>query len=318
MNKSLLRQVGRNITLTAFLFSSFASAKLLAETSLETLPQCKMQLTTNASLTLGEPVILHAEMLNPSEEQKLWVRTGLYQSDWYTLSLVDQWGRSEAAIPDLRTREPAGAHGFDITIVQPSSSVPIDIVATRFLPIVRPGKYFLKVHVYTSYTQTEAASEDVTQAQGQIKSGKSILAEDFTFPLTVTPADPVSLQNKANELKQDILKKPGSKSHYADIDALFSMSEVVAWTAWQSLADEGNSSTQEIVADKLANLHSSKAVDILFRMKDNPTSNSEIISTKLSEIYNAGDPVLRDHIKAVAAEKGITLPEKIALPQVID
>ena len=239
---------------------------------------------------------------------------------------MDQSGHTAAPIPDTRTREPKGSHGGNITIVQASSSTPIDIVATRFLPILKPGKYVLTIHVRAPYTQTETVSEDLTQATNQIKSGGNVLTDDFAFSLTVTPTNLLALQSRADALKQNILKEPGSKSYYADLDMLFSMPEASAWTAWQSLANEGNAHTQEIVAAKLEERHSFKASDLLMQMLDNsaqalpglPTVSSRLPNDCLPRMYNDGSTELRAHIKSLYAQRGIQLPDKISLPTVID
>jgi hypothetical protein len=277
-----------------------------------------MQLATGAKITLGEPVILRAEIMNPSAGQKLWIQTGWYEADWYTLRLVDNAGNPAAAIPDTRTREARGALGPSLKIVSPDSTAPLDIVATSFLSIPHPGKYILKVHIQAPYAPEELSAENFLQVQHQLKSGETILEGDFTFPLTVTPADPSVLQNRAKELVQSILKQPGSKSYYTDFDALFSMPEAAAAESWQRLANGGNADTQARVADHLANLHTSRAADILFKMLDHSAGNMDFVSEKLAQVYNEGDPALREHIKSIAAQKGLQLPEQIAIPLVTD
>ena len=316
MNKLSFRTC--SLIFSGILLSLFGSAKLDADVSPDITPQLNMQLTTGAKIMLGEPVILHTEITNPSAEQKLWIQTGWYEAGWYTLRLLDSAGKPVAAIPDTRTREARGALGPDLKIVSPSSTASLDIVATSFLPIPHPGKYLLKVHVQAPYAPEEVSAENFPQVQRQLKSGETILASDFTFPLTVTPADPSVLQNRANELMQEILTQTVGRSHDTALNALFSMPEDIAAASWQHLAEIGNSDTQERVADHLANLHTSKATDILFKMLDNPSSNTDFVSEKLAETYNHGSPALREHIKSVAAQKGIQLPEQISVPLVMD
>lgn len=316
MNKILVG-ICSSVILSGILLS-LDSAKLCADVSADAAPQINMQVATGTKLTLGEPIVLHAEITNSSPEQKLWVQTGLYQTDWYTLSLVDSTGNLVAALPDTRTREPRGVYGPDIKTIEPSDASSIDIVATRFLSIPHPGKYFLKVHVQAPYVKTEAASENTLQVQSQLKATENVLVRDFIYQLTVAPADPVVLQSRANVLEQNILRQTVGKSHDTDLDALFSMPANAAAASWQRLANTRNSDTQERVADHLANLHTSKAVDILFKMLDNPTGNTSFVSEKLAQLYNEGDPALRKHIKSIAAQKGLQLPEQIDIPQVID
>ena len=283
-----------SLILSGILLSLLTSAKLYADVFSDAPPQIRIQNATGTKITLGEPVILRAEIMNPSEGQKLWIQTGWYESGWYTLSLVDSKGNSVTAIPDTRTREARGALGPDLKIVSPSSMAPLDIVATRFLPIPHPGKYLLKVHVQAPYAPEEVSAENFPQVQRQLKSNETILTGDFVFPLTVGAADPSILQSRANGLMQSILKQTVGTSHDTDLDALFSMPEANAWTSWQYLADEGNADTQARVADHLANLHTSKAADILFKMLDNPSGNTRFVSEKLAETYNNGSPTLRE------------------------
>lgn len=315
MNKISLQMY--SLILSGILLSLLGSAKLHADVSSDTAPQLKIQLATGAKFTLGEPVILHAEITNPLAGQKLCIQTGWYEADWYTLRLVDSAGNPVAALPDTRTREARGALGPSLKIISPDSTAPLDIVATRFLPIQHPGKYFLKVHVQAPYAPEEVSAENFSQVQRQLKSGETAVVGDFVFPLTISAANPSVLQSRANALVQDILQ-PGSKSYYTDFDALFSMPEDAAVTSWQRLADSGNADTQARVADHLANLHTSKAADILFKMLDNSSGNGSFVSDKLSEIYNQGNPALREHIKSMATKKGIQLPEQIVIPQVMD
>lgn len=316
MNKISFRMC--SIIFSGILLSLLGAAKLPADVSPETPPQLTMQLTTGAKITLGEPVILRAEVTNSSARQKLWIQTGWYEADWYTLSLVDSAGRPVVAIPDTRTREARGALGPSLKIVSPNSTAPLDIVATSFLPIPRPGKYLLKVHIKAPYAPEEVSAENFSQVQRQLKSDETVLESDFAFPLTVVPADPGVLQSRANGLVQDIFKQTVGKSHDTDLDALFSMPEDVVGAAWQRLADTSNADTQARVADHLANLHTSKAADILFKMLDNPVGNTNFVSEKLAETYNHGNPALREHIKSVAAQKGIQLPEQVPVLMVTD
>ncbi len=317
MNKLLVRVYG-SVILSCILLSPLGSTKLFADVSSDTAPQLRMQLATGVKLTVGEPVILHAEITNPLAGQRLWVQTGWYGSGWYTLSLLDSAGRPVAPLPDTRTREAKRALSPSLKIVSPDCSAPLDIVVTSFLPIPHPGKYLLKVHVQAPYAPEEVSAENFPQVQRQLKSGETALAGDFVFPLTIGAADPGVLQSRANALVQNIFTQTVGKSHDTDLDALFSMPEDAAAASWQRLADAGNLDTQERVADHLANLHTSKAVDILFKMLDNPAGNTSFVSDKLAETYNQGSPALREHIKSIAAQKGLQIPEQIAVPQQID
>jgi len=279
-------------------------------------------LATPATISLGEPIMLHYKRSNLSSDEKLVVLIGIYKTGWYTLGLKDQAGNQVRLIPDTRPLNPRGPHSGDVGIYATSDQRDSwrdgYIVATKSFTVPHPGKYVLTMHVQASYTLVAPMLEDPVQMKSLIASAGTVLTQDFSFPLTVTAADPLVLQAKAKALKEAISKELSSTLLLPEMDELFSMPEAQAGPVWEEMAVQAKPMDRDLIADKVAGLHSSRAADILFKMRDNPTTDSGFVNDKLSEIYNGGDVPLREHIKAAAAQRGIQLPDKISIPQVID
>lgn len=280
------------------------------------------RLATPATISLGEPIMLYYKLSNLSSDEKLVVLSGSYNTAWYTLGLKDQAGNSVRLIPDTRPLNPPGPHSGDVGIYATSDSRDSwrdgYVVATKSFSVPRPGKYVLTMHVQAHYTLVPPTLENSVLMKNLISETGAILAQDFSFPLTVTPADPIVLQAKANALKEAISNEKSSTLLLPKMDALFSMPEAQAAPIWQQMAMQAKPMDRDLIASKVAGLNSNTAADILFKMMDNPLTNSAFVSTKLSEIYNAGNSALRDHIKSAAAQRGMQLPDKVAVPQVID
>ena len=279
-------------------------------------------LATPATISLGEPIMLHYKLSNLSPDEKLVVLSGIYNTGWYTLGLKDQAGNPVRLIPDTRPLNPPGLHAGDVGIYATSDQRDSwrdgYIVATKSFTVPRPGKYLLTMHVQAPYTLVAPTLEDPVQMKSLIDSAGTVLTEDFSFPLTVTTADPVVLQAKAKALEEAISKEKNGTILLPEMDELFSMPEAQAGPIWEEMATQAKPMDRDLIANKVASLNSNKAADILFKMMDNPATDSGFVNDKLSEIYNGGDVLLREHIKTAAAQRGIQLPDKISMPQVID
>jgi len=279
-------------------------------------------LVTPATITLGEPITLRYKLSNSSGDQKLTVLSGIYNTAWYTLSLKDTKGSQVPLIPDTRPLNPPGFHAGDVATFATAESRDSwqdgYIVASKSLSVPRSGKYILTLHIHASYTLVAPTLENPVLMKTMMNSAGTVFFQDFNFPLTVTTANPTVLQAKANALKEAIDKEQSSALLRPEMDELFSMPEAQASPVWEKMALQAGPMSKDLIADKLANLHSKGAADILLKMIDNPQSNSEFVSRRLSEVYNGGDPTLRDHIKSAALQKGIQLPDQITLPQVTD
>lgn len=277
---------------------------------------------TPATVSLGEPIMLHYKMSNLSATEHLAVLSGVYNTGWYTLSLKNGSGAQVALVEDTRPLNPPGFHAGDISVYATSdlrdSWQDGYIVASKSFSMPSAGKYVLTVHVHAPYALVAPTLRNPVLVKSMIKADGSAFVQDFSFPLTVTAANPAVLQAKAKTLKGLIEKEQSSTLLLPEMDELFSMPEAQAGSVWETMALEASPMNRDLIADKLGALHSSEAADILFKMIDNPASNSVFVSRRLSEIYNDGNPALREHVKSVAAQKGIQLPEQISIPLVID
>ena len=266
--------------------------------------------------------MLHYKLSNLSSNEQLVVLSRIYNTAWYTLGLKDQAGNPVRLTPDTRPLNSPGAHSGDVNIYATSDRRDSwrdgYIVATKSFSVPGPGKYVLTMHVQAPYALVAPTLEDPVLMKSLINSAGTVLTQDFSFPLMVTATDPVVLQAKANALKEAISKELNSTILLPEMDELFSMPEAQAGPVWEDMAIHAKPMDRDLIAKKVADLHSNKGVDILFEMMGNPATNSAFVSTKLSEIYNEGDTALRGHIKSAAAQRGTQLPDKISLRQVID
>lgn len=282
---------------------------------------CKLALITNSKIIQGQPILLRYTLTNLSSHQAIAVHVGINKTEWYTLSLMDEAGQSASVIPDNRPQKPRGAHRGTFERLSPQASSSGCIVVSRFFGVQHPGNFVLKMHIAASYAPEDAETENTAQIASDINSGGMIYKKDFTFPLTVTPTNVLALQETASALKQDFLKEPIGDLHDADLDALFAMPETVAASMWEDLAGGATIWNAKAIARKLAELRSVQATNILARMLDNPAigqNEKAYIKRCVDETYNNGSMSLRNHIKSMAASRGIVMPEKVVVPTPVD
>lgn len=319
LNLKVFRHLFSAVSLLCYAAAFFPATSCQAE---QEPMSADVALVTPATFSLGEPIMLHYKLANLSSTEKLAILRGIYNTGWYTLSMKSVAGDRVALIPDERPLDPPGLHSGDVGVYAASDGRDSwqdgYIVVSKFFAVQHPGKYLLTVHVRASYALVAPTQENPVVMKDLINSDGTTLIQDFSFPLTVTATNPAILQAKANTLKGAIEKEQTSTLLLPEMDELFSMPEAQASSVWETMALEARPMNRDLIANKLGTLHSTKAADILFKMIDNPASNSVFVSHRLSEVYNDGSPALREHIKSVAARKGIQLPEQIALPQVID
>lgn len=278
----------------------------------------EVSLASPATFSLGEPVVLQYKLSNLSSDEKLAVLSGTHSTSWYTLTLTDQAGNQVRQTPNVSPSAPSGYHAGDVSIYAAGDHSESYTVASKSISILCPGRYTLTVHVQAPYTLVAPPLENPVLIKAMMNSAGTVLNQDFSFPLNVTAANPVLLQAKANALREEISKEQSSARLLPEMDELFSMPEAQAGSIWEELAVQAKPMDRDLIADKVAGLRSNKAVDILFKMIDNPLSNSGFVSRRLSEVYNGGDFALREHIKSAAAQRGIHPPDKVNVPQVID
>ena len=317
MNRSYLLAF---VKLVVLIFCVTASSAALSDTGVGAM-ECSLALVTDSRIVQGQPIILHYRLTNPSSNQGLGVHVGINKTEWYSLGLTDGAGRSASLIPDNRPRKPAGAHRGTFERLLPLASSSGYIVVSQFLAVQHPGRFVLKVHVATPYAAEDADMEDTAHIMADIKKGRMVFTKNFAFPLTILPTNVLALQETANTLRQDFLKKSNADLHDADLEALFSMPEAIAAPVWAALADEAGGSDAIIIARRLSELRSIQASDVLIGMLENPALNrysKTYITGCINNTYNNADRSLRDHIRAVAADRGITMPQKAEVPTTID
>ncbi len=279
----------------------------------------KMSLMTAKTVSLGEPIILEAQIAN-TNGQTLAVHLGRQSTEWYSISLTDAGGLPVAAVPDKPSPEQGG---FQVTAerpIPPGDYVTNYIVVTQHFVLPHPGQYQLTVHVHVPYAQVDSDEAAPSVWKKVITEADTTQAQDFTFPVTVTAADPAYLCQRAAQLQQEISAHPYGPLYNTLTTALFSMPEADAVDCWRSLADKP-SMASEVYAKQLERLATPTAADILAEMLSNPGLHSEqsaYIGQCINEMYNAGDAPLRQHIKEIAAAHSLTLPETIPIPQVSD
>lgn len=286
----------------------------------------EVSLATPPTIVLGEPVILHYKISNTSAGN-VGIRLGDHDDAWYTLSLVDAAGRKAKARTDLFTEDAfpedlGGARALPHPYIAAGDRRESDIVVTRLFAIPRPGKYILTVHVQASYAPVPATQENPSRLEAALDANGDVLTQTYTVALNINNADPARISAAAEALRQQIAH-PRDRDFgrvQALSDALFSMPEAQAAASWEALAAVDGKSVG-LIADRLRRVHSIKAADILAQMMHNPNLPPDeipFVSRCLNQMYNTGDARLREHIRQIAASSGITLPDRVNVPQIAD
>ena len=99
------------------------------------------------------------------------------------------------------------------------------------------------------------------------------------------------------------------------------MPEAQAAASWQELATHPTNMNASLIAERLGDIDSVKASDLLLKMLDNPalpSAASMLVSRKLAEVYNSGGANVRLHLKNTMMQRGTSLPDKIAVSQPTD
>lgn len=281
-------------------------------------PPIEAQITVDGSknLSVGEPLSLLYRITNVSGDQNVGVGLGADKAQWCQLSLTDASGKTVQTIPNQGAPEPRGLHFTGTYLLQPDASEQDYLVVTRYLRISKPGKYTLTVQVNLPYILEEPTSS--ISLASRIKSSNKALITRFVFPLNITAANTTNLAAEAVNLSRMAKAEKDDSKQKCLLDELFSMPAAQAAPAWQKLVLGAGPMDKDLIVGKLAALRSAEAADILLQMVDNPATNSRFVSDKLAEVYNSGTPALQAHIKFIAGQRGLQVPEEIALPQVMD
>ncbi len=276
----------------------------------------QVSLATKTTFVQGEPIILRYSTVNVSD-QKIGVDWG--QTAGCTLSLTDQ-----AGITTVVQQQGVPAKGFHL-VADPF--VPVGGKRETYFTVpqrvigLHPGRYTLSVRVQLPYTVAESNEENPLVIEKKIKASGNVFSRTFRFPLTVTAPNDSLLRATAASLVKTILTPPSGPEAQADMEALFSMPEAQAEPSWRELVAHSNPMNAALIADKLGNVDSVKAANLLLEMRDNPSlspESSAFVSEKLAQMYNSGSVALRSHLKNTMAQRGISLPDKIAVSQPTD
>lgn len=279
--------------------------------------EVQISLVSRATITQGEPILLHYTISNVTNHT-IAVGLGLYNTDWYQLSLVGHGGANAAPLPDERPMNPQGAFATPRNLIDAGGNLSGYIVATRFLAISHSGSYTLGIHLHLPYLSTE--DDRIVPQDKTIRASGTSIEQIFNFPIVVLPPDTVQLLKTATLLRQQYSQRKNEDRSMALLDALFSMPEAQASPIWESLANDPKESA-DLIASKLRHVNTITAADILAGMLQKRDRNQDelaAVSRNLNEMYNTANPPLKAHLRQIATSYGITLPEKITIPQAGD
>ncbi len=281
-------------------------------------PTVTMTPTSSSRLSQGEPFVVHYKIDNSAPEGQLTFHSGPDNDQWYAVTLR---GLNGLLIPVPKAPEKK-LEGFFATpeiSVRHGGSVTGDFIATRGLPLLPPGTYRLIVHVDTPfYAEPEGVGARYS-SPGVPDPPTGTLVQNFIFPLVVTPADPVELRALAERWKAALLDPMQAASWRLLTEELFSLPAAQALPTWQALiadpASDGN--MLEDAVSQLSRLKTDTAADLLVQMQHRPSTARSVtprVDGALAEMYNTGNPALREHIKGLAADQGAELGETLTGP----
>lgn len=311
--------------LATLILSGMAAAPTFASDTDAPPFDVKVTLITPSTICLGEPILLKYKIANVSQ-RNVTTHPGIYGTEWYKLTLRDAQGVSIPPILDRRPAHPLGAYsGFGglFLRVKPETMDDYIPVTLRFA-IQRPGKYVLTLHANLPYAYDGITDDtyDTDETEAMAMASGLHQMQDITFPILITPADPIRLRHTAEVLSKAYREEDDSQLGRAKLDCLFSMPEAQAAASWRALAFQPKTIVDnvnvELVGSKLAELRSATGTDILAEMLDKPEVATESIRVDLNRLYNGADPALREHIKANARKRGYEMPPVAGTPIILD
>lgn len=280
-----------------------------------------VSLDTPSVMEAGEPIILRYKMTNALEDQTVGSYTGMHETSWYSLNLKNASGLAAATDHSKRPLNPSSLHPAEISTLAPRENRSGYIVASSLLVASPPGKYILTAHIDMRYAALNPAEHNSFVIKSAINTSNVHLVGDYTFPITLTAPVPSHLAYKAEALRRGIQIEQDNDKVTALLDALFAMPESEAAPSWTALASNPRRMYEENIADKLASLCTTKAIDLMVQMSDNPelpSATRYYIKTDIDKAYNLASPEIRGHVKSIAASRGLEMPEQVAIPQAAD
>lgn len=275
----------------------------------------QMSFTTPKTVSLGEPIILRSTITNTSN-QTIAAHLGSYNTEWYSMSLRDDQGKSVTANLDRGFSEPTGLQTNPDRTLSPDESITKYIVVTRDFVPHHPGRYQLMIHVHIPYGQVKPDQKTPSAWKNAIANTGMASSQEFTYSLTIKAEDTARLAQDAKQLQQRISAHPYGDLSGALTTALFSMPETAAAASWHILVDNPGMSSG-LYASELKRLQTPTAADMLAKMLSDSTLSSDdkvYVAQCLNGMYNKGNPTIRKHVKSIAAQRGIQLPEQVTVP----
>lgn len=298
-------------------FGASVSASAGDNTSLPLAASMRLMTTT---IMQGEPVILHYSLSNLGG-QKIGAHFGIYNNDWYTLSLVDQTGQPVGTVRDLRPARPASPiYRLPNPFLSPGQTRAGDIVVTRLFVVSHPGRYTLSVDVHLAMMEVPRSEEDPSHVEEMLETSSTTFTSAYRFSFVVTKADTASLQRIAETLRQTSVKNNGAQNGLLlSVDQLLSMPVEAALPSWQALV-AGTDGKPALVVKSLSDFPSVRAADILASMAWDarwqpfkyPTDR---VLMALQEMHETPDATLRQHIDGLFAAHGIKVAD---VPKAVD
>lgn len=302
------------VVLAAFGVGTSASVSADADVPLD----ASMRMTTKTVMQ-GEPIVLHYSLTNFGD-QKIGTHFGIYNDDWYTLSLVDQIGHPIMPIPDLRPVRPASpAHRIPNPFLSAGQTRDGDIVLSRFFAISHPGKYTLSVDVHLPMVEVSTGEENPSHVEEMLKTSSTEFSSIYRLSFVVTMTDPAKLQATAEGLRRAAVQNRAKGDLSLSVDQLLSMPVAIALPNWLALVTGANG-RPDLVVKSLSDFPSPRAADILANMIwDTNWQQSKYpadrILTALRGMRETPDARLRQHIDALFANHGIKATD---VPQAVD
>lgn len=271
----------------------------------------------NSTVTLGEPVVLHCKITN-STDTEMGVYTGRDNSG-LSIELTDAMGRSTQTIADPRLPEGGLRRVNDGARISASSVYERDLVLTQQFLLTHPGQYQITVHVRLPYGAETQNNFIVPRLLEQTYG--TVLTQDFSLPLTITPRNPAQLRSIAEGLHKSIVGS--AQGGYVEknrlIEELFSIPQQYVLSDWQALARDPKLGgvLRDKVASELARVNSVAAADILADMIWNPAQPpaARVDSQVGNYLHNmrfqqSADPLLKQHVDKLFTDHGHPAPDR--------
>ena len=281
-------------------------------------PIVTMTAASSSRISQGEPFVVHYKVENSASEGQVTFHAGSDNDQWYTVTLRGP-NRLLILAPKAPEKKLEGFFLSPERSVRHGDSDTGDFVATRGLPILSPGAYRLIIHVDTPfYAEPEGVGARYS-SPGVPDPPTGTLVQTFTFPLVVTPADPVKLRALAEKWKASLLNPAQDAPWRLLTQELFSLPAAQALPTWQALITDpaSDSNMLEEAVSQLSRLKTDTAADLLVQMQHRPDTARSVtprVDGALAEMYNTGSPSLREHIKGLAADQGAELGETLTGP----